>query len=93
MDRDWFMSAAAAKWVATAVVMRRSPAWQRLQARFGMKAEDGVHLGDYDGTCGSRLCYVYLLLDQSRLFYAVVCYSFSPLASRFWNPKAVSCQS
>jgi hypothetical protein len=65
---------AAANWVATVVVMRRSPAWQRLQARFGMKAEDGVHLGDYDGTCGSRLCYVYyLLLNQSRLFYAVVC--------------------
>lgn len=30
--------------------MHNSPAWQRMQARFGMEAQNGVHLGDYDGT-------------------------------------------
>ena len=30
--------------------MHQSPAWKRLQARFGMRAQESVHIGEYDGT-------------------------------------------
>jgi hypothetical protein len=29
--------------------MHRSPAWHRLQSRYGMKAQGGVHIGEYGG--------------------------------------------
>eukprot|EP01043_Picozoa_sp_COSAG02_P044184 COSAG02_NODE_3921_length_6045_cov_2.284729_3_plen_1043_part_00 len=29
--------------------MHRSPAWHRLQSRYGMKAQHGVHIGEYGG--------------------------------------------